>query len=469
MSEPRVNPPSIDLLLSHPVSQDLVERHGRERVKDVFRQLTRELRTSAGTPLPPGKETLIESLALSARMRLESRRPAGPSAVLNATGILLHTNLGRAPLGAEAKDAVLRAAGFCTLEYDLATGQRGKRTEHVRPLMNELFLGANPRFDSLAVTNTAAALLLALDTLCNGKKAVVSRGELVAIGGDFRVPSIMAKSGATLLEAGTTNKTTLQDYREALEEGAGAVLKVHPSNYRIIGFTEEVGLSRLAALCKEYGVPLLYDAGTGLPPSAPSAVKRALLDVPSPSEALEEGASVVTFSADKTLGGPQSGILLGQVELIEKMTKNPLARALRPDKLVLAALAATLDAHLAGRHTQVPFFQMVAASATDLLARATSVSTALSSRGFVSTVVATESAAGGGSGVDAVLPSHAVTLSLPGLAASELAERLRRLTPPVIGRIQEGRVLLDMRSLLPEEDGLLLTALLGPGSSQTAD
>jgi L-seryl-tRNA(Ser) seleniumtransferase len=459
MARPRVNPPSIDTLLSHPVSATLVTQHGRERLKETFRTLTEEFRREAGPEDAIDRDTLVESFVERARQVLASRKAPGPSRVLNATGVLLHTNLGRAPLGNEAREAVLRAAGFCTLEYRLETGDRGKRGDHVQPLLNELFFEGDKAFDSLVVTNTAAALLLALDTLANGRKAAVSRGELVAIGGDFRVPSIMAKSGATLLEVGTTNKTTLADYREALEAGAGVVLKVHPSNYRIIGFTEEVDIQPLAGLCREFGVPLLYDAGTGIPDASPALIRAALRDVPSPERALREGADLVCFSADKTLGGPQTGVLLGRAELIGRAGKNPLARALRPDKLVLAALAATLDAHVSGKHENIPFFRMVSAPLAELRNRAEALVRRLSSTNLTATIVESQAAAGGGSGADTLLPSICIALTLHGSDETELAARLRRLSPPVIARIQAGRVQLDLRSLLPEEDEELAQTL----------
>lgn len=353
-------------------------------------------------------------------------------------------------------EAAARAAGFSTLEFDLATGERGRRGEHVRPLLLELFAPGRPDVDALAVTNAAAALLLALDTLANGRPVAVSRGELVAIGGDFRVPSILGKSGASLLEVGTTNRTTPQDYAEALDAGAAAVLKVRPSNYRVVGFTEDVAVRDLANLAHERGAFLVYDAGAGAPRRFEEP---GLADEPVPLEALDAGADLVCFSGDKVLGGPQAGILLGRAELVARCAKNPLARALRPDKLVLGALAATLDLHLSGRSGEVPFFRMLGVSRDSLRARAEALAARARDAGFEAEAVASTAIAGGGAGAESTLPSAAVALRRPGLAADALAAALRALAPPVVARIEGGRVLLDLRSVAEEEDAELAEAL----------
>ena len=261
MAIPLTIPPSIETLLSDERGLELATRHGRLRTREALREAADRLRRGG---LAAGEDAAGAVLD-AADTALALRPPAGPRPVVNATGVLLHTNLGRAPLAAAAREAVLRSCGYATLELDLTTGGRGKRGEHVRPLLLELMAPGRDDLDALAVTNTAAALLLALDTLANGRPVAVSRGELVAIGGDFRVPSIMARSGASLLEVGTTNKTTPDDYAEAVRAGAVAILKVRPSNYRIVGFTEEVSLRALAPLCREARIPLLYDAGAGAP------------------------------------------------------------------------------------------------------------------------------------------------------------------------------------------------------------
>ena len=456
--DPGPRPPSMDRLLGSDAGRTLSERHGRERVKFALREAAARWRQApAGAP----DETILADAAAS----LAARPAPGPARVLNATGVLLHTNLGRAPLARAAVEAAARAAGFSTLEFDLETGERGRRGEHVRPLLLALFAPGRPDVDALAVTNAAAALLLALDTLANGKSVAVSRGELVAIGGDFRVPSILARSGATLLEVGTTNRTTESDYREALDAGAGAVLKVRPSNYRITGFTEEVALPELALLARARGIPLVYDAGAGAPRRFDEP---GLADEPVPLEALDAGADLVCFSADKVLGGPQAGILLGRAELVARAARNPLARALRPDKLVLGALAATLDLHLAGRSGEVPFFRMLAVPVDSLRRRADALAAHARASGLEAEAVASTAIAGGGAGAESTLPSAAVALRRAGLSADALAAALRALSPPVVARIEDGRVLLDLRSVVEEEDAELAAALSRVAPSSTS-
>jgi L-seryl-tRNA(Ser) seleniumtransferase len=445
MPDPARRPPSIETLLASGDGRRLVESFGRARTLAALR--------SAADLLRRGEVTGAEALFAAARASLD-RPPAGPRPVLNATGVLLHTNLGRAPLAARAREAVAAAAGACALEYDLREGTRGKRGDHLRTLLLDVFAPGRPDLDALAVTNNAAALLLALDTVANGKPVAVSRGELVAIGGDFRVPSILAKSGAALLEVGTTNKTRPRDYEEALESGAAAVLKVHPSNYRVVGFTEEVGLEALAAVASRFSAPLVYDAGSGLP-----GAEAALPDDPTPLAALAAGADLVCLSGDKTLGGPQAGILVGRRELVRQAAENPLARALRLDKLALAALAATLELHRDGRSGEVPFVRMLRAPIEELARRAEALAASARSAGLDASVVETVAAAGGGSGVDAELPSRAVRVAHPALSPDALAAALRALPLPVVARIADGALLLDLRSVEPEDDESLAEAL----------
>jgi L-seryl-tRNA(Ser) seleniumtransferase len=462
MSRPTARPPSIDRLLGRATDQGLVARYGRERVKSELRAVAEAFRSREAAPGDDGEDVadgaaaLTERLVHAATARLESRRLPGPVRVVNATGVLLHTNLGRAPLAEAARAAVIRSSGFSTLELDLTTGGRGRRGEHVRPLLLELFGAGRPGLDALAVTNAAAALLLALDTVANGRPVVVSRGELVAIGGDFRVPSILAKSGATLLEVGTTNKTTESDYREALESGAGAVLKVHPSNYRIVGFTEEVPIAALSELTRAYSVPLVFDAGSGAPGPLPELVLR---PDELPSGALDAGADLVCFSGDKLLGGPQAGILLGNAETIGRAARNPLARALRLDKLALAALAATVDLHLSGRRSEIPLYRMLSADLDGLSRRAEAIARGAAEAGLSATVVETEAVVGGGSGAESTIPSRAVALA-GAVSAERLVSLLRAGELPVLGRIEAGRLLLDLRTVAPEEDAELLDALV---------
>lgn len=445
----------MDRLLESASGRELAARHGRARAKEALRDAVERWRK--GDVRGAGA---AESILLAASRSLDSRPPAGPRRVVNATGVLLHTNLGRAPLAQEAIAAAARAAGFSTLEYDLRTGARGRRGEHVRPLLLALFAPGRDDLDVLAVTNAAAALLLALDTLANGRKVAVSRGELVAIGGDFRVPSILGRSGATLFEVGATNRTTPEDYEEALDAGAAAILKVRPSNYRIVGFTGEVELPALAALARARGVPVIYDAGAGAPGHF---AEPSLSDEPVPLEALEAGADLVCFSGDKTLGGPQAGILIGKTDLVARAGRNPLARALRPDKLVLGALAATLDLHLSGRRKEIPFHRMLETPLADLEQRALALAAAARAAGFTADAVDSVATAGGGAGAESTLPSKAVALSHASRPADALAAALRAGEPPVIARIQEGRVFLDLRSVAESEDEEILRVLQALG------
>ncbi len=450
----------METLLASATGSALAAAHGRRRAKEALGAAARAFHAGTLVPDPaPEGTALVEALAREAGRSLGARRPAGPGRVINATGVLLHTNLGRAPLAAAAREALERAAGFCDLEYDVASGRRGKRSEHVRPLLLELFAPERTDVDVVVTVNNAAALLLALDTVANGRPVAISRGELVAIGGDFRVPSILARSGASLLETGTTNKTAPADYEEALDRGAAAILKVHPSNYRIVGYTEEVALPELAALAHRRGVPLVYDAGAGAPLRFHEP---GLADEPLPARSLADGADLVCFSGDKTLGGPQAGILLGRKTLVEAAARNPLARALRPDKLVLAALAATLDLYLSGREDEVPFVRMLRVPLETLEARAGAIVAAARAAGLLAEVVESTAVAGGGSGTESALPSRAVALQRPGAPAETLALGLRRHLVPVIARIAGDRVLLDLRSVAPEDDAALVAALRAP-------
>lgn len=441
----------MDRLLETTLGGALSARHGRARVKEALRDASAAWRASA-----PTRDDGTEWILAAAARGLETRLAPGPRRVVNATGVLLHTNLGRAPLAAEAVAAAGRAAGFSTLEYDLAEGARGSRGTHVRPLVLALFAPERDDLDALVVTNAAASLLLALDTLANARPVAVSRGELVAIGGDFRVPAILAKSGASLHEVGTTNRTTIRDYEEALDAGAAAILKVRPSNYRIVGFTEEVALPALAALARARGVPVIFDAGAATPTRLAGP---GLSGEPVPLDSLDAGADLVCFSGDKLLGGPQAGILIGRKDLVARAAANPLARALRPDKLVIGALAATLDLHLSGRRLEIPFLRMLEVSVGSLDVRAEALAARAREAGYEASVVDSVATAGGGAGAESTLPSKAVSLAQPGGSADGLAAALRAGEPPVIARIEGGRVLLDLRSVAESEDEELARGL----------
>jgi L-seryl-tRNA(Ser) seleniumtransferase len=396
----------------------------------------------------------VESRLAAAEVR--SLRP-----VVNATGVILHTNLGRAPLAAAARDAMARAAAsYVTLEYDLERGVRGSRYVHCAGLLVEL-TGAEA---ALVVNNNAAALVLALNTLALGREVVVSRGELVEIGGAFRVPDILERSGARLREVGSTNRTRLDDYSRAVSEEVGALLKVHRSNFRITGFTEEASLSELATLAAEHGVPLIHDLGSGL---LMEADRLGLAGEPTVMESLRAGADLVTFSGDKLLGGPQAGIVLGRRTLVERMRSNPLCRALRVDKVTLAALEATLhlyrdpDRALA----EIPALALLSQPSSTLEARALALAERLRSAGARAEAMPGTAVVGGGTCPDVEVPSWTIRVASTAPTPGELARRLRSGDPPVVARVEEDRLVLDLRTVRPEDDEVLAHALavaLGP-------
>ena len=365
--------------------------------------------------------------------------------VVNATGIILHTNLGRARLSDSCMEAVSRAGcAYSNLEYDLEQGERGTRYAHVEELLTQI-TGAEA---ALVVNNNAAAVLLMLDTLTKGKEVIVSRGELVEIGGSFRVPSVMEAGGCRLVEVGTTNKTHLEDYRAAVTGETGALLKVHTSNYKIIGFTQAVELDALAALAGERELPLLYDMGSGL---LTGLEPYGICGQHTVSQCVAQGADVVTFSGDKLLGGPQAGILVGKRDLVARMKKNHLLRALRIDKLTLAALEATLREYLdpAGAAVRVPTLRMLGEEA-ELVRRRAEALGALLGCGLSWEVLPSEAQVGGGTMPDVVIPSYALAVAATGYSANELERALRGHKTPIISRISEGRVHLDLRTV---EDG----------------
>ncbi len=442
--------PKMDLLLAHPI----LERAGRSLPHSVLRQAARdcldslraELKTRPDLPIPSLEElagTVAERAALAARPRL--RR------VVNATGVVLHTNLGRAPMAEAAARAVYEAArGYSNLEYDVETGRRGDRYTHVEDLLCKR-TGAEA---AIAVNNNAAAVLLMLSALAAGRGVAVSRGELVEIGGGFRVPDVMARSGARLVEVGTTNKTRAADYEQAaLRQGAELLLKVHPSNYEIVGFTEEATLTELAHLKERRGLSLLYDLGSG-------ALSRdylpGCLGGPTVEEALAAGCDVVCFSGDKLLGGPQAGIAVGKKALIDAMKKDPLARALRIDKLSLAALEATLllCADPAESKACIPTLAMLSADPVQLKARAAALADRLESLAggrFTVEVQPTESQVGGGAIPNRPLPSFAAALTPADGDVIRLERFLRGWDTPIISRVFRGKLLLDVRTLTDED------------------
>ncbi len=458
--------PSIDALLRTPEARALGERTGLSRLTALARSVTDELREElrqarfAGTPVANG-ELSREALLAEAVGRLERAvaRAAGGGLrrVVNATGVILHTNLGRAPLSQPARRAVAEeAAGYCTLEYDLETGARGRRGARAEELLTEL-TGAEA---ALVVNNCAAAALLVLSTLARDGETIVSRGELVEIGGDFRVPDVMAESGTSMIEVGTTNRTKITDYERAVTAATRLILRVHPSNYRIVGFTAAPALAELCALARGHDLPVYEDAGSG----ALHDLGAYGLDEPVIRESIAQGADIVTFSGDKLLGATQAGLIVGRRELVERCRRNPLYRALRADKLALAALAATLEAHARGAAlTEVPALRMLAASRDDIEKRARAfvrrARARLVAAEFRFEIIAGESAVGGGSAPTTHPPTALVAVTRAGASAVALEAGLRQARTPVIARILDQRVVLDLRTVAPEEEAELLDAL----------
>ena len=376
--------------------------------------------------------------------------------VINATGIVIHTNLGRAPLAEEALRAVVEVSrGYSNLEFDLRTGKRGKRYDHLRGLLRDI-TGAE---DALVVNNNAAAVLLCLSALARGKEVVVSRGELVEIGGAFRVPDVMLQSGATLREVGTTNKTHLRDYEEAITEATALLLKVHRSNYRIIGFTQEVELEALVDLGRRHSIPVMFDLGSG---SLVDLKAYGIHEEPQVQVVLKKGTDLVTFSGDKLLGGPQAGIILGRKDLIETISRHPLTRAVRIDKMTLAALEATLKIYLDPEEAmkKVPVLKALFTPLQSLKRRASRLKRLLKEDLPEAVELKVErdiAKAGGGSLPEIAFDTYVLTIS--GLSAQRLHELLRSVDPPVVGRIREERYLLDMRTVSDDEVPLLKEAV----------
>ena len=448
-TDPRRALPSVDLALRWPEVLSLVAAHGRPAVVAAVRETLEERRRAGGDVGP-------DDLAAAVARRLARAERPSLVRVINATGVVVHTNLGRAPLSPEAAARVAEVArSYSNLEYDLERGSRGNREAHAEARLRAL-LGAE---STVVVNNCAAAVLLAVNTLAEGREVIVSRGELVEIGGSFRIPEVLRKGGARLREVGTTNRTRLADYRDALSPETGMILKVHPSNFRVVGFAEETTLAELAALAREASVPLVEDQGSGLLGRLPGPLGAE----PTALDALAQGADVVAWSGDKLLGGPQAGILAGGRAFVEPMRRNPLYRALRVDKMTLAALDATLVEHAAGRAAErVPVLRMILASREELGRRAAAFAAALAGQapGLEPRVVETASAVGGGAAPTVELPTVAVAIRPGSGGADGCAARLREGEPPVVARVMEDRVIVDLRTVDPEDEAALVAALV---------
>ncbi len=457
MTDPRRDIPSVDRLLGSEPFTALLAEAPRSLVLRAIQEVQDGVRSAvaAGGSVPDALREPAWYAARAAEALARLRRPS-LRPLINASGVVLHTNLGRAPLAAAAQEAMVQVAGgYSNLEYELEEGTRGSRYHHCAQLLCRL-TGADA---ALVVNNNAAALVLALNTLAEGREAVISRGELVEIGGSFRIPEIMARSGTRMVEVGATNRTHAQDYAESITDRTAVILKVHRSNFRITGFTAEVSASELVALAHAHDVLLLHDLGSGL--LLPAAML-GLPYEPTAGEALATGADVVTMSGDKLLGGPQAGLILGRAPLIERLRRNPLCRALRVDKLTLAALEATLtlylDPDLARR--EIPVLRMLTTPPDELGERARAFTARLEVAGIAATVAEGGSAIGGGAFPDVELPTFLVQLQADHISAAELDGRLRNGSPPVVARIIEGRVSLDLRTVVEGEDSSLADAVI---------
>ncbi len=451
--------PSVDEVLRMSSVAGLFAREGAPAVTEAARTVLARLRDeiAAGTLGEKEVDLALAGLAEAIERQIRHAFTYSLRTVINATGVILHTNLGRAPLSEPALMHVMQSArGFSNLEFDLNTGARGKRDVHAQQLFSRLLDTESRKTQTIVVNNCAAAVLLALNSLAEGGEVIVSRGELVEIGGSFRVPDVMGKAAATLREVGTTNRTRVADYEKAINEKTRLLLRVHRSNFAIVGFTEQPGIEELVALGRKHNIPVLEDLGNG-----------ALLDLRSiginesgVADSLRAGVDLITYSGDKLLGGPQAGTLTGRADLVTKCRSNPLFRALRVDKLTYAALEATLLDYLRGQHETIPVLRMMRIPAADIHDRAEALSKAVGDPPrLLAGVIHGESVIGGGTAPTATLPTFLVALTHQKLSADELMSRLRRNSAPIIARIEEGRVLLDLRTVFSEQDAAIAEAL----------
>ena len=480
--------PSVDEVLRSPELTALASQGGQVAVTDAARAVLASLREEVATGRldANGLELALSGLEDAVARQVRQALKRSLRTVINATGVILHTNLGRAPLPTAALEHIREIAGsYSNLEFDVETGERGKRDVHVDRLFRKLLdehLGtavpgcpgeqsspadasvdagvrarvAEPTISTIVVNNNAAAVLLALNTLAEGGEVIVSRGELVEIGGSFRIPDLMSKSNAVLREVGTTNRTRIGDYEKAINEKTQLLLRVHRSNFQITGFTEQPQIEELVSLARKRKIPLVEDLGSG-----------ALFDLrsigvngePSVLDSLRQGVDVVTYSGDKLLGGPQAGMLSGRSDLIARMRSNSLFRALRADKLTYAALEATLLTYVKAEHDSIPAVRMMRLPKEEIGRRAEAVAGNLQSSKLCVEVLDGESVIGGGAAPSAVLPTRLLAITCEGMSADELSSSLRGSDPPIIARVEEGRVLLDLRTVFPEQDEAILQAL----------
>ncbi len=483
--------PSVDEIMRSPAIAALAAAYGHEPVVDAARVLLTRLRQEITTGLldHDALELALSGLpdALEKQVRQALRYSLRP--VINATGVILHTNLGRAPLGEEALAHIREtAASYSNLEFDVDAGMRGKRDVHVDRLFRKLLseattahvetaaaavppgrspaaraedrpLGESSASETatIVVNNNAAAVLLALNTLAESGEVIVSRGELVEIGGSFRIPDVMAKSGAMLREVGTTNRTRTADYERAITEHTRLLLRVHRSNFEITGFTEQASTPELVLLARKRGIPLMEDLGSGALFDLPSI---GINGEPGVLDSLRNGVDIVTYSGDKLLGGPQAGLISGSAALIARMRSNSLFRALRVDKLVYAALEATLLAYLRRDHDAIPTLRMMQLSKDEIGKRAEALAARIAAPKLKTEIVDGGSILGGGAAPSSLLPTRLLALTCEGHSADDLAARLRASETPIVARVEDGRVLLDLRTVFPEQDESIAASLL---------
>ena len=469
--------PSVDDVMRDAAVANRVASYGHASVVETTRGLLARLRQEITSGLLDDDALDLALSGLNNAIENQLRRAMSYSLqpVINATGVILHTNLGRAPLADTAIAHIGEtAASYSNLEFDLDPGERGKRDVHVERLFQRLLCeGTETKttetkaktttgseadaVSTIVVNNNAAAVLLALNTLADGGEVIVSRGELVEIGGSFRIPDVMAKSGALLREVGTTNRTRASDYERAITERTRLLLRVHRSNFEITGFTEQASTPELVALARKQSIPLMEDLGSG-----------ALFDLrsigidgePGVLDSLRNGVDIITYSGDKLLGGPQSGLISGRAALVARMRSNSLFRALRVDKLIYAALETTLLAYVRHDHDAIPTLRMMRLSKAEIGARAEAMAARITTSKLKAEIVDGESLIGGGAAPSSVLPTRLLALSCEGLSADELSAHLRASEPPIIARVDEGRVLLDLRTVFPEQDSAVVAALM---------
>ena len=473
--------PSVDELVRAPGVAALAAGHGAAAVTDAARAVLARLREEIASGLLDEISLQLALSGIADAVEQQVRRAAQYSVrpVINATGVILHTNLGRAPLAEAAFEHMRETAGvYSNLEFDTDSGERGKRDVHVQRLLRRLLGGAGgadgasvapsvvatpvelasatAQSSTIVVNNNAAAVLLALNTLADGGEVIVSRGELVEIGGSFRIPDVMAKSGAVLREVGTTNRTRVADYENAINERTRLLLRVHRSNFEITGFTEQTSTTELVGLARTRNIPLMEDLGSG-----------ALVDLQSFGihgeatvlDSLRVGVDVVTYSGDKLLGGPQAGLISGRPDLVARMRSNSLFRALRVDKLTYAALEATLLAYVKRDHDAIPALRMMRLTKEEIGRRAEALAERVKNAKLQVEIIDGESVVGGGAAPSAVLPTRLLAVSCEGISADELAARLRGTETPIVARVEDGRVLLDFRTVFPEQDEIIAAAL----------